>query len=114
MCRRGDFKHLEDSDLNAGSVCGRASMKGEVTIPGHDGILKGDGGRIDRTLPDFDSKMLMCVVPGARGTCTCLSVVGSWRDRIMLWRPGGWQQRASSLMMRALLKSVVAHRWYVC
>ena len=52
MCRRGDIKRLEDFVFDAGSVCGRASVKEEVTIPGHDGILKGDGGRIDRTLPD--------------------------------------------------------------
>ena len=52
VCRRGDIKRLEDSVLNAGSVCGRASVEEEVTIPGHGGILKGDGGQIDRTLPE--------------------------------------------------------------
>ena len=31
----------------------------------------------------------------------------------MLRRPGGWQGRASSLMMCVFSKSVVAHRWYV-
>jgi hypothetical protein len=55
----------------------------------------------------------MRVVPGARGAQTYSAVVGSWRDTMMLWRPGGWQQSALSLMMRALLKSIVAHRWYV-
>ena len=52
VCRRGDIKRLEDSILNAGSVCSRASVGEEVTISGHDGILKGDGGWIDRTLPE--------------------------------------------------------------
>jgi hypothetical protein len=61
----------------------------------------------------FDSKMLMRVGPGARGIRTYSAVVGSWRDQIMLSRPRGWQQRALSLMMCALSKSVVAHRWYV-
>jgi len=62
----------------------------------------------------FDSKMLMCVVPGARGTRTYSAVVGSWRDRIMLRRPGGWQRRASSLMMRALSKPVGSCPRVVC
>ncbi len=61
----------------------------------------------------FVSRMLMRVVPGARVARTYLAVLGSWRDWIMLWRLGGWHQRASSLIMRALSKSVVAHRWYV-
>jgi hypothetical protein len=61
----------------------------------------------------FASNMLMRVVPGARGAQTYSAVVGSWRDQIMLRRPGGWQWRASSLMMRALSKSVVDHRRYV-
>ena len=41
-------------------------MKGEVTIPGHGGILKvmEDGSIVLCRM--FDSKMLMCVVPGAR------------------------------------------------
>jgi len=51
VCRRGDIKRLEDPILDASGVCGRASMEEEVTISGHDGILKGDGGRIDHTLP---------------------------------------------------------------
>ena len=63
----------------------------------------------------FDSNMLMSVVPGARGTQTYLAVVGSWRDRMLLWRPRGLQlqRRATLLMMRVLLKSVVSHRWYL-
>ncbi len=61
----------------------------------------------------FISRELMHVVPGARGAQTYSAVVGSWRDRMMLQRPGGWQQSASSLMMRALSKLLVAHRWYV-
>ncbi len=77
---RGDVKCLEDSCLNAGSVCGRASVEVEVTIPGHYGILKGDGGRINRIVRRFVSKMLMRVVPGARGARTYLAVVGSLRD----------------------------------
>ena len=60
VCRRGDFKHLEDSVLNAGSVCGRASVKGEVTIPGHGSILKGDGGRIDRNYQTVDVCSAWC------------------------------------------------------
>jgi len=52
VCRRGDIKRLEDSVLNAGSVCGRTSVEEEITIPGHDSILKGDGGQIDHTLPE--------------------------------------------------------------
>ncbi len=61
----------------------------------------------------FISRELMRVVPGARGAQTYSAVVGSWRHQMMLWRPGGWQQSASSLMMHALLKLIVAHRWYV-
>jgi hypothetical protein len=55
----------------------------------------------------------MHVVPGARGAQTYSAVVGSWRDQMMLRRPGGWQQSASSLIMHALLKSIVDHRWHV-
>ncbi len=58
----------------------------------------------------FVSKMLMHAVPSVRGAQTCPAVVGSWRDQMMLWRLGGWQCRASSLMMRALSKLVVSHR----
>ncbi len=61
----------------------------------------------------FISRELMRVVPGARGARTYLVVVGSWRDQMMLWRPGGWQQSALSLMMCALSKLIVPHRWYV-
>ena len=63
----------------------------------------------------FDSNMLMSVVPGARGTQTYSAVVGSRRDRMLLWRPRGLQlqRRATLLMTRVLLKSVVSHRWYV-
>ena len=61
----------------------------------------------------FVSKMLMRVVPGARGAHMYSTVVRSWRDRMMLWRPGGWQQRVSLLKMNVLLKLVVSHRWYV-
>ena len=43
----GDVKCLEDSIGNVGNVCGRASAEEEVTIPGHYGILKVDGGRIN-------------------------------------------------------------------
>jgi hypothetical protein len=59
--------------------------------------------------------MLMSVVPGARGTRMYLAVLGSRRDRMLLWRPRGLQlqRRATSLMMRVLFKSVVSHRWYV-
>jgi hypothetical protein len=52
VCRRGDIKPLEDFILNSGSVCGRESAEEEITIPGHDGILKGDGGEIVCTLPE--------------------------------------------------------------
>jgi hypothetical protein len=37
----------------------------------------------------FVSKMLMRVVPGARGSQTYLAVVGFWRDLMMSRRPGG-------------------------
>jgi hypothetical protein len=50
VCKRGDVKCLEDPVLNISSVCGRACMEDEVTIPGHCGILKGDGGGINRTV----------------------------------------------------------------
>ncbi len=43
--------NLEDPVLNTSSVCGRASVEEEVTIPGHCGILKVDGGGINRTVP---------------------------------------------------------------
>ena len=33
MCRRGDIKRLENSVLNAGSVCGRASVEEEGLNP---------------------------------------------------------------------------------
>jgi hypothetical protein len=61
----------------------------------------------------FISRELMRVVPGARGARTYSAVVGSWRDQMMLRRPKGWQRSALSLMMHALSKSIVAHRWYV-
>jgi hypothetical protein len=56
----------------------------EVTIPGHDGIPKVMEDRSIVLCRRFDGKMLMCVVPGARGIRTYSAVVGSWRDRIML------------------------------
>ena len=46
----GDVKCLKDSVRNAGNVCGRASMEKEITIPGHYGILKVDGGWINRVV----------------------------------------------------------------
>ena len=52
VCGMGDVKCLEDSIHNAGNVCGRASVEEEVTIPGHYGILKDDGGRINRIVPE--------------------------------------------------------------
>ncbi len=52
VCRGGDIKRLEDLVLNASSVSGRASVEEEVVIPGHCGILKGDGGRVDHTVPE--------------------------------------------------------------
>jgi hypothetical protein len=52
VCRRGDIKRLEHPVLNTSSVCGRASVEEEVTIPGHCGILKGDGGGINCTVPE--------------------------------------------------------------
>ncbi len=52
VCRRGDIKRLEDPVLNASSVCGRASVEEEVTIPGHCSILKGDGGGINHIVPE--------------------------------------------------------------
>ncbi len=61
----------------------------------------------------FVSRMLMRVVSGARGSQTHLAVVGSWRDLMMSWRPEGWHWRASSLMMRVLSKSAVAHKWNI-
>ncbi len=54
VCRRGDIKRLDDSVLNDGSVCGRASVEVEVTT-GHDGILKGDGGRSSWILERSDN-----------------------------------------------------------
>jgi hypothetical protein len=38
----------------------------------------------------FVSRMLMHVVPDARGAGTYLAVLASWRDWIMLRKPGGW------------------------
>ena len=35
----------------------------------------------------FMSRMLMRMVPGARGSRTYLAVVGSWRDLMMSWKP---------------------------
>jgi hypothetical protein len=52
MCRRGDIKCLEDLVPNASSVGGRASVEEEVILPGHFDILKGDGGRVDHTVPE--------------------------------------------------------------
>ncbi len=52
VCRGGDIKHLEDLVLNASSVGGRATMEEEEVIPGHCGILKDDGGRVNRTVPE--------------------------------------------------------------
>ncbi len=43
---------MEDPVLNTSSVCGRASVEEEVTIPGHCSILKGDGGGINCTVPE--------------------------------------------------------------
>ena len=61
----------------------------------------------------FVSKMLMRVLPVARGARTYSAEVGSWRDLMMFWRPGGWQRMTSLLMMHALSKLVVAYKWYV-
>jgi len=62
VCRRGDIKRLEDSVGNASSVCGRVSVEEGVTIPGHNGILKGDGGWINRTLPEVREQYVdVCV-----------------------------------------------------
>ncbi len=52
VCRGGDIKGLEDLVLNASSVSGRASVEEEVVISGHCGILKGDRGRVNRTVPE--------------------------------------------------------------
>ena len=35
----------------------------------------------------FMSRMLMHMVPGARGSQMYLAVVGSWRDLMMSWKP---------------------------
>jgi hypothetical protein len=51
VCRRGDVKRLEVPVLNTSSVCGRASVEEEVTIPGHCSILICDLGRINHTVP---------------------------------------------------------------
>jgi hypothetical protein len=113
VCGRGDTKRPEDPVFNSGSVCSRASVEEEITIPGHYGILKGEGDRSIVSCQRFISRELMRAVPGARGAQTYLVVVESWRDRMMLRRPGGWQRSASSLMMHALLKLIVIHRCYV-
>ena len=55
--------------------------------------------------------MLMRFVPGAMSAQMYSAVVGSWSDRMMFQRPDGWQWRVSLLMMSALSKLVVAHRW---
>ena len=39
----------------------------------------------------FVSKMLMRVLPVARGARTYSAEVGSWRDLMMFWRPGVWR-----------------------
>ncbi len=55
VCRGGDIKRLEDLVnlvLDASSVSGRASVEEEVVKPGHCGILEGDGGRVDCTVPE--------------------------------------------------------------
>jgi len=58
-------------------------------------------------------RMLMGVMPSARGCQTYLAVVGSWRDLMMSRRPDGWQWRASSLMKCILSELVVSHMWNV-
>ncbi len=114
VCRRGDIKHLEDLVLSASSAGGRVSVEEEIllyqdTVASLKVMEEGSVVLCWR----FVSMMLMHVVPGARGAHTYLAEVGSWRDLMIFWRPGGWQQRASSLMMCALSKLVVAHKWYV-
>jgi hypothetical protein len=52
VCGRGDTKRPEDPVLNSNSVRSRASVEEEITIPGHYGILKGDGGLINCILPE--------------------------------------------------------------
>jgi hypothetical protein len=46
----GDVKCLKYSVCNASNVCGRASVEEEIAIPGHYGILKVDGGWINRVV----------------------------------------------------------------
>jgi hypothetical protein len=61
------------------------------SLSGHDGILKVMEDRSIVLCRRFASNMVMRVMPGARGAQTYSAVVGSWRDQIMLRRPGGWQ-----------------------
>ncbi len=74
VCRRGDIKHLEDPVLNTRSVCGRASVEEEVTIPGHCGILEGDGGGINRTVPEVREQNVDAFGARCQG---CTNVFGS-------------------------------------
>jgi hypothetical protein len=56
VCGTGDVKYLEDSIHNTSNVCGRASVEEEVIIPGHYGILKGDGELINRIMLEVCEK----------------------------------------------------------
>jgi hypothetical protein len=109
VCRRGDIKRLEDPVFNASvSVAERPWRRRSLyqdTTASSKVMEEGSIVLCWRLV----GKMLMRLVPGARGAQTYLAVVGSWRDRMMLQRLG-WQWRASLLMMHALSKSVVAHR----
>ena len=75
----GDVKCLKDSIRNAGNVCGRVSVEEEslyqdTTVSSE---LMEDGSIV--LCLRFVSKMLMRVVPGARGAQTYLAVVRSLR-----------------------------------
>ncbi len=75
ICGMGDVKCLKDSIRNAGNVCGRVSVEEEslyqdTTVSSE---LMEDGSIV--LCLRFVSKMLMRVVPGARGTRTFLVIV---------------------------------------
>ena len=75
----GDVKCLKDSVCNAGKICGsvsrrRRSLYQDTTVSSK---LMEDGSIV--LCSRFMSKMLMHVVPGARGAQTYLAVVRSLR-----------------------------------
>ena len=114
VCRRGDIKRLEELVLGEPVVlvaerpCRRRLLY-QDTVASLKGMEEGS----DVLCRRFVSRMFMRVVPVDRGVGKYLAEVGSRRDLMMFWRPGGWQRMASLLMMHALSKLVVAYKWYV-